>query len=190
VFASGAYTDLALALRLDPAIREKISGIYLMGGAVYVPGNLTDFSASSDNVSAEWNVYIDPLAASEVFQSGVPIILVPLDATNQVLISMRNTAFWRAGGRESNFAADMYDMLLGHSYDNQFAVWDVMTAAIMVHPELCPTVPLHLDVVTEPGKFYGQTRVVDGGEPNLQVCLKPDILAIKRNLDNVFASGQ
>ncbi len=190
VFVSGAYTDLALALRLDPSIREKISGIYLMGGAVYIPGNLSDFSASPDNVSAEWNVYIDPLAASEVFRSGVPIVLVPLDATNQVLVSMRNTAFWRAGGRVSNFAADMYDMLLGHSYDNQFAVWDVMTAAIMVHPELCPTVPLHLEVVTEPGNFYGQARVVDDGEPNVQVCLKPDILAIKRSLDEVFASGQ
>ena len=92
VFSSGAYTDLALALRLDPSIREKISSFYLMGGAVFVPGNLTDFSASPDNVSAEWNVYIDPLAASEVFQSGVPIVLVPLDATNQVRITQKNTA--------------------------------------------------------------------------------------------------
>ncbi len=190
VFASGAATDLALALRLDPSIREKISGIYLMGGAVYIPGNLSDFSASPDNVSAEWNVYIDPLAASEVFQSGVPIVLVPLDATNQVLISMRNTAFWRAGGRISNFAADIYDMLLGHSYDSQFAIWDVMTAAIMVHPELCPTTPLHLEVVTEPGNTYGQTKVIEGGEPNVQVCLDPDILAIKRSLDEIFSTAK
>jgi inosine-uridine nucleoside N-ribohydrolase len=189
VFASGAYTDLALALRLDPSIREKISAIYLMGGAVYVPGNLTDFSSSLDNVSAEWNVYIDPLAASEVFQSGVPIVLVPLDATNQVRITQRDTAAWRAGGRVSVFAADMYDWLFGLNAKSEMAVWDVMTAAIMVHPELCPTVPLQLEVVTEPGNTYGQTKVIEGGEPNVQVCLKPDVAGIRRNLDEVFAAG-
>jgi len=190
VFASGAYTDLALALRLDPAIRAKISGIYLMGGAVFVQGNLTDFSASPDNVSAEWNVYIDPLAASEVFQSGVPIVLVPLDATNQVSITQRDTAAWRAGGKISNFAADMYDWLLGPDTSREMAVWDVMTAAIMVHPELCPTTPLHLEVVTEPGNFYGQTKVVEEGKPNVQVCLKPDVTGIRSNLYEVFASDK
>ena len=179
MFASGAYTDLALALRLDPSIREKISAFYLMGGAVYVPGNLTDFSASPDNVSAEWNVYIDPLAASEVFQSGVPIVLVPLDATNQVRITQSNTANWRKGGRVSVFAADVYDWLFGLNARSEMMVWDVMTAAIMVHPELCPTVPLHLEVVTEPGNFYGQTKVIEGGEPNVQVCLKPDVAGIR-----------
>ena len=190
VFASGAATDLALALRLDPSIRDKISAFYLMGGAVFVPGNLTDFSASPDNVSAEWNVYIDPLAASEVFQSGVPIVLVPLDATNQVRITQSNTANWRKGGRISVFAADVYDWLFGLNARSEMMVWDVMTAAIMVHPELCPTVPLHLEVVTEQGNFYGQTKVIEGGEPNVQVCLKPDVAGIRANLDEVFASGK
>jgi len=189
VFVSGPSTDLARALRLDPGIRDRIKAVYMMGGAVYVPGNLTDFSANPDNISAEWNIYIDPLAASEVFQSGLPIILVPLDATNQVSATMADTRQWRAGGDLAGFAADMYDMLLGGSAANQMGLWDVMTAAIMVHPELCDLVPLHLQVITDPGDTYGQTLVLADGQPNVQVCLEPDVSGIKQTLAEEFADN-
>jgi len=189
VFISGPSTDLARALRLDPGIRDRIKAVYIMGGAVYVPGNLTDFSANPDNVSAEWNIYIDPLAASEVFNSGLPIFLVPLDATNQVSATMADTRQWRSGDRVADFAADMYDMLLGGSTTNQMSLWDVMTAAIMVHPELCDLVPLHLQVITDPGNTYGQTLVLTDGQPNVQVCLEPDVSGIKQTLAEEFAGS-
>ena len=63
-------------------------------------------------------------------------------------------------------------------------VWDVMTAAIMVHPELCPTVPLHLEVVTEPGNTYGQTRVVDGGEPDAIRAILEVEVGVREHADN------
>lgn len=141
IFVSGSSTDLARALRLDPGIREHISAVYVMGGAIYVPGNLTDFSTNPKNVSAEWNIYIDPLAASEVLESGLKIVLVPLDATNQVSAMMADTRQWRAGGKLAGFAAELYDMLLGGSSTKQMGLWDVMTAEIMVHPKLCATPP-------------------------------------------------
>jgi purine nucleosidase/pyrimidine-specific ribonucleoside hydrolase len=190
VFVSGPCTDLAQALRLDPGIREHISAVYIMGGAVYVPGNLTDFSANPANVSAEWNIYIDPLAASEVFASGLPIVLVPLDATNQVSASMADTSRWRQGGRVADFAADIYDMLLGGSSESEMSLWDVMTAVIMVHPDLCTLTPLHLQVITDPGNTYGQTLVLLDGPANVQVCLDPDVDGIKQTLAEVFASSQ
>jgi len=71
---------------------RKDLGRFLHEGAAFIPFILIDFLASPENVSAEWNVYTDPLAASKVFQSGVPIVLVPLDATNQVRINQSNTA--------------------------------------------------------------------------------------------------
>jgi purine nucleosidase/pyrimidine-specific ribonucleoside hydrolase len=188
IFVSGSCTDLAQALRLDPSIRDHISTIYIMGGAVYISGNLKDFSANPENVSAEWNMYIDPLAASEVFVSGIPIVLVPLDATNQVEIARRNTSIWRGGGKIADFAADIYDMLLGNSSVSKFAIWDVMTSAIMTHPELCNTVPLHLKVITDQGNTYGQTMVMTNEVPNVQVCLEPDKLGIILNLETVFVN--
>jgi pyrimidine-specific ribonucleoside hydrolase len=189
VFISGSNTDLARALRLDPGIREHIKAIYIMGGAVNVPGNLTNFPKANplNNVSSEWNIYLDPLAASEVFESGLPITLVPLDATNQVKVSMKDTALWRTGGKPAIFAADIFDSRINSFGEEQFGSWDLMTAEIMLHPELCPTVPQRLKVITEQGKTYGQTLAQADGQPNVQVCLKPDVPAIKRTLNEEFA---
>lgn len=190
VLVSGPSTDLALALRLDPNIREHISAVYIMGGAVAVPGNLTDFIENPSNVSAEWNIYVDPLAAAEVFSSGVPIVLVPLDATNQVSATMEDTRQWRAGLPPAQLAADMYDMLLGGSETARMGLWDVMTAVIMVHPELCDLVPMNLEVITDQGDTYGQTLVLAEGEPNVQVCLEPDVNGIKQTLIEVFSDSR
>lgn len=33
---------------------------------------------------AEWNIFVDPLAAKVLFDSGIPLTLVPLDACNHV----------------------------------------------------------------------------------------------------------
>ncbi len=112
VFVSGPCTDLALALRLDPSIKDKISGVYIMGGAVYTKGNLTDFLPDTPNTTAEWNIYIDPLAAAEVLQAGVPVTFVPLDATNLVKATEADTKAWREGDAPADLAADFYDMLL------------------------------------------------------------------------------
>lgn len=190
VFVSGPCTDLALALRQDPGISEHIEGLYIMGGAVHVPGNLADFSANPENVTAEWNIYADPLAASEVLGSGLPVYLVPLDATNQVSASMSDTGQWRGGGVAAELAADFYDGLLGGSSTSSMSLWDVMTAVVMVHPDLCQMVPMHLEVVTEQGITYGQTRLVEGGEPNVHVCLEPDASGIRQTLIDAFSMGE
>jgi inosine-uridine nucleoside N-ribohydrolase len=182
VFVSGPCTDLALTLRQDPAIKEKISGVYIMGGAVYTKGNLTDFSANPQNTSAEWNIYIDPLAAAEVVSAGVPVTIVPLDATNLVSATTADTKAWREGDAKADLAADFYDMLLGGDPNKTMMLWDVMTAAVMANPELCPTKPLRLEVNTSPGNHYGQTVVIGVGEPNTEVCLKPDGPGIKERL--------
>ncbi len=190
VFISGPCTDLARALRLDAGIREHISAVYIMGGAVNVPGNLTDFSTNPANVSAEWNIYVDPVAADEVFRSGLPIVLVPLDATNQVFATMADTRQWRAGGKPADLAADMYDMLLGGSESSKMGLWDVMTAGVMVHPELCELEPMNLKVITEYGDTYGQTLLMEEGEPNVQVCLEPDVAKINQTLVDIFSDSQ
>ncbi len=82
----GPLTNVALALQANPNLANRIDGVYVMGGAVHVPGNLDE--NVSGNTAAEWNVYIDPHAANVVFASGVPITLVGLDATNHAPLTM------------------------------------------------------------------------------------------------------
>ncbi len=189
LFISGAGTNLAQALRLDPGIQDNIASVYIMGGAVYVPGNIQGLLPESENLVAEWNIYADPLAAKEIFESGLHLFLVPLDATNQVTIDKKNTRQWRKGSPVGVLAADIYDMQFNKWGADRTGVWDLMTAAIMVKPDLCDFQSLHLQVITEEGNTNGQIVVVQGERPNIQVCLKPDVRQIRQTLDQVFSSG-
>jgi purine nucleosidase/pyrimidine-specific ribonucleoside hydrolase len=187
VFISGPATNLAQALRLDPTMAANIQSVYMMGGAVYVPGNINDLISDTQNQVAEWNVYADPLAAQEVLSSGIEVVLVPLDATNQVSVGRRDTADWRAGGPGADLAAEIYDALMSNWGTDRAAIWDLMTAAIMTDPSLCGFEDLALDVVTADGPTSGQTVVISGSRPNVRVCLRPDVDRIKGTLADVFA---
>src|SRR5216684_6224147 len=59
LIALGPLTNLALALRLDADALRRIGRVVMMGGAVDVRGNATP--------DAEFNAYVDPDAAREVF---------------------------------------------------------------------------------------------------------------------------
>jgi pyrimidine-specific ribonucleoside hydrolase len=189
LFFSGPLTNLALALRKAPEIRDHIAAVTMMGGAVYVPGNVHDFYPSSPNTYAEWNVYADPVAAKEVFDSGLKISIVPLDATNQVQVTRSDTAGWRKGGKIGNLAADLYDGMLKSSGKGTY-IWDLMASAVMLEPALCAFQPLHIDVITEPGDHFGQTAVVANKAPNINVCLKPDAPAIRQKLSDAFSASR
>ena len=188
IFISGPGTNLAQALRLDQSIKTNIAAVYIMGGALYVPGNIHDFYPEDKNTVAEWNIYSDPLAASEVFESGLNIFLIPLDATNQVKVSSQDTGLWRNGGQIADSAADFYDMLLENN--QSMAIWDLMTAVIMVQPSLCGFQPLHLEVVTNDGTISGQTALIKDSKPNINVCLHPDGSAIKQRIIDTFSQSK
>ena len=72
----GPLSNIAVAMRMQPAILPKIREIVLMGGA-YGTGNFTP--------SAEFNIFADPEAARVVFTSGVPLVMMGLDLTNQTV---------------------------------------------------------------------------------------------------------
>jgi inosine-uridine nucleoside N-ribohydrolase len=190
IFLSGAQTNLAQALRLDPGIAGNIAGVYIMGGAVYVPGNIKGAAPESDNEVAGWNIYADPQAAKEVFASGLPLYLVPLDATNQVTLDAEDIQPWREGGPTADFAVEIYERELEIFGGSDAATWDLMTAAIMLDPSLCGFASLPLDVITVDGATSGQTVVDEGSTPNVEVCLSPDASRIKENFRDVFSAGQ
>ncbi len=66
-----------MALVKAPDIVPRIREIVSMGGAYFEVGNITP--------AAEFNIYVDPEAADVVLSSGIPVTLLPLDATHQVL---------------------------------------------------------------------------------------------------------
>lgn len=76
VCAIGPMTNIALAIAKEPALRSRMKQIVAMIGAFSEVGNITP--------SAEFNSYVDPHAAALVFESGIPIVMVPLDVTHQL----------------------------------------------------------------------------------------------------------
>jgi pyrimidine-specific ribonucleoside hydrolase len=182
VFISGPCTSLALALRLDPGIKDHIKAVYIMGGAVHVPGNLGDVVPDPANSTAEWNIFADPQAAQLVLEAGLDLYLVPLDATNQVRVAPRDIQRWSEGGRIGGLAADFYSMLMKKTGLRDYAVWDGMTAAIMSDPALCGFELMSLQVGLERGPDLGRTMLVKAGAANVHVCLRPDVQAIKDRL--------
>ena len=75
----GPLTNIATAFQRAPDIVERVQEIVLMGGAYFEVGNITP--------AAEFNIYVDPEAAREVFASGVTLTMMPLDVTHKALTS-------------------------------------------------------------------------------------------------------
>jgi pyrimidine-specific ribonucleoside hydrolase len=187
IFMSGTFTTLAQALRLDPGIRENIDAVYIMGGAVYVPGNITNLIPDSNNKVSEWNIISDPLAAEEVFDAKLDMYLVPLDSTNQVIFHKDDIQPWRSGGQKAKFSAELYDIMFNEYGWEEAEIFDLGAAVIMVEPEACEYQPLHLDVVTDEGINLGQTVVNPDDEPNINVCLDPDAELIMQVINDSFS---
>ena len=81
ILSLGPMTNLALAVRLDPAIIPLTRKVIVMGG-----------SFSAQNPSPEFNVHCDPEAAQIVFHSGWKVHLLGLDITRRVHFSRRDFA--------------------------------------------------------------------------------------------------
>jgi pyrimidine-specific ribonucleoside hydrolase len=186
MFISGTHTNLAEALRIDPDIKENIRGVYAMGGSIYVPGNIESDWPEIHNTAAEWNIWVDPVAAREVFAAGVPLHLIPIDATNQITWTKSDVRLWSSISiPETKIAGDILDwMLRSWSLDAGY-IWDLVAAAVATDPILCPEVQLALDVKVDPGPNQGQT-ILTHEAPNAWVCLEPDVGQIRARVETIL----
>ena len=129
----GPLTNVATALRQAPDIAERIAGIVLMGGAYFEVGNITP--------AAEFNIYVDPEAAADVFKCGAPITVLPLDATHKALVTReRNEAFRALGtpvGRAMASWTEFFERYDREKYGSEGApLHDPTTIAYLLAPEI------------------------------------------------------
>ena len=191
---SGSHTNLAEALRLDPQIKEKIASVQVMGGALYAPGNIGSEWPDIPNNVAEWNIWVDPVAGSEVFNAGLSLHLTPLDATNQVIWTSHDADAWAASGTpEGELAAEILRRFLSFVKDvfpeaEGYYWWDVVAAANVTEPDLCQQKEVHMQIVTEPGDQQGRTVVVSDQPANTGAFLRPQGEQIKQHVAQTFGS--
>lgn len=99
VAAVGPLTNLAMALRIEPRIADKIKKLVIMGGG---------HTGANAAPAAEFNFYADPEAAKIVMDSKIPKVILPLDATWRACISEeKNKELAALGTPEAKFAATM-----------------------------------------------------------------------------------
>ncbi len=137
IVATGPLTNLALALLAYPDLREHVANVVVMGGAFERGGNVSPV--------AEYNFYVDPLAADIVMTSGLDVTLIPLDTTHQVLVSQGRLESWRArlglAGRPAvaSFALealDFYVTAYGAAGKSAAAMHDPVAVIAAVRPDL------------------------------------------------------
>jgi pyrimidine-specific ribonucleoside hydrolase len=175
ILALGPLTNLAEALKREPSAVDAIEELVIMGGALRVPGNLGDGGVfKTQNTTAEWNMFIDPLAARIVFRSGIPIRLIPLDATNKVPVDSAFLAKFQAGARSP--LAQVVEQVLASDRafieGGFFYAWDPLAAVALLHPAVVKTTKLHIDV-RQDAPEEGRT-VQAPGRPSALVALDAD----------------
>ncbi len=168
LLALGPLTNVATALDLDPSLASRIESIWIMGGAVDVPGNVAGSpDVESDNAAAEWNIYVDPAALATVVAAGAPVRLISLDGTNQVPVRAEfasRVVAARGASAALDVVAELFDrddyMTMGDYY-----LWDALAAIFAAGHEPGTFTDARIEVDTREGPTSGATRRVDGA-PN------------------------
>jgi len=161
LIAIAPLTNIGAAIDRDPAGFRMFKRVVLMGGSVY-----RGYGAKGTPVSAEYNIAMDPEAARKLFNSGVPIFMMPLDSTQ---------IDFGAGRMDSlvKISTPLTDAIQVLTAEHRLAsewptptLFDVVPVAYTIDPLTCPVTPRHIEVDEK-----GYTRATPG-EPNAEVCLE------------------
>ena len=152
----GPLTNIALALRKAPDIAPRIKQIVMMGGGYFEGGNITP--------AAEFNIYVDPEAAAEVFAAGIPITMMPLDVTHKVLTTTARTDAIRATGTRTAIAvAEMlvfFERFDEEKYGSDGGpLHDPCTVAWMLRPEMFSGRHCNVEIETRSELTMGMTVI-------------------------------
>lgn len=152
----GPLTNIAEAFRRAPDIVDRVARIVLMGGAYFEVGNVTP--------AAEFNIFVDPVAAAEVFASGADLVVLPLDVTHKALTSRDWIETMRATGPVGEAVAswtDFFERYDRAKYGNQGApLHDPCAVAWLIAPELFSGRRVNVEIELD-GRFTRGMTVVD-----------------------------
>ncbi len=168
-------TNIALAFAREPRLAHHLAGIVLMGGAMSEGGNITP--------AAEFNFYVDPEAAAQVFESGASITMIPLDCTHQALITDERLEPLRAA--KTPVGTAFYHLLeFNKRFDRAKYGWpggplhDATVTAYLLAPELFTGRNVRVDIECASPLTLGMSVVdwwsVSGKPPNALVLRNVD----------------
>jgi purine nucleosidase len=152
--AVAPLTNVALAIRREPRIVDRVREVIVMGGAFDVPGNTTPL--------AEFNIYVDPHAAHIVLHSGLPLTIIPWDITERVLLTQQHvddllrheSPITRFVADATSFYLDFHREYFGYS---GCAINDPCALALAFRPDLAQAEHVYVDVEIDSERTMGKT---------------------------------
>jgi inosine-uridine nucleoside N-ribohydrolase len=162
LIAIGPLMNIGGAIDKDAATFRKLKRVVLMGGSV--KRGYGDIYSSPRPPDAEWNIVNGISSAQKLLASGVPIAMMPLDSTQLKLDEVKRAFLFSQGTVVTDALTLLY-----HQWGQQTpTLFDPMTVAYVLKPELCPVQSMHIRVDEK-----GFTRA-ETGAPNAEVCLDSD----------------
>ncbi|HZR25348.1 MAG TPA: nucleoside hydrolase [Vicinamibacterales bacterium] len=164
IYAAGPFTNIALALAIDPGFAEATRGIVMMGGSLNPQTDDPEFATAPRH---EFNFWFDPEATRKVLRAHWPRIDV---TTVDVSIKTKfSDDMFAALGRSKSPAAQY---IVKYSKDRGY-MWDELAACAWLDPSLITkTRDLYLDVDVSHGPSYGDTLTwTDAVKPAIDLRL-------------------
>jgi purine nucleosidase len=163
----GPLTNIATAFKKAPDIISKVKQVVLMGGAYFEVGNVTP--------TAEFNIFVDPEAASYVFNLGLDLVIMPLDVTHKALTTPeRIDKFSKLNTKCGTFVAEMtafFERFDKDKYGTEGApLHDPCVIAYLLNPEIFSGRRINVEIETDSELTLGMTVAdwwgVTNKEPN------------------------
>ena len=176
----GPLTNIAEALRADPRLPTRVPGFVAMAGAIDAAGN-------TPNGVAEYNVWVDPLAAKEVIE-GMDVTLVPLDATDDVPFTpfFADTLAAHLTSPEAEAVDAIIAANQGIFLEGGYSFWDTLATALVFRPELATWDETRVLVTASQDAGAGWIDRWDEGAPIRFAAAVPDPLEFEREYLSVL----
>ncbi len=158
--AIGPLMNVGAAIDKDATTFRKLKRVVLMGGSIRRGYGDLGYTAPVAP-TPEWNILNDIPSAQKLFASGVPLYVMPLDSTQLKMDEVKRAFLFSQATAVTDQLAVLYH-LWGQETPTLF---DPMTIAFALRPELCPVQGMHIRV-----DEIGFTRE-EPGAANAQVCL-------------------
>lgn len=161
LISTGPMSNLAMAMKKAPEIKEMIHQIVAISGAF----GLNDYAfvnATGDTPQSEWNVYVDPEAAKIVYESGVKLVALGLDVATYFDVDFSSGDIKKLGQsdkKEAAFLLKAIQFVNKRGFDAYCTVIDCMAVAYVIDPTLVETMDAHVGVEAKDGLTLGMTVI-------------------------------
>ncbi|URE49425.1 Inosine-uridine preferring nucleoside hydrolase [Musa troglodytarum] len=197
----GSHTNIALFLMTNPHLKKNIEHIYIMGGGVRSKnpcctnnastscepqycdhkGNL--FTGYTSNPYAEFNIFGDPFAAYQVFHTGIPVTLVPLDSTNTIPINEEFFDVFQQQQEtfEAQYCFKSLKIIRDNWFDNGFYtsyfMWDSFASGVAI------------SIMSKEDNYDGENEIAEMKYLNITVVTSNEPYGV-RDGSNPFFDGR